>query len=43
MSTRFIGAEAACGTTAGAASNFEQAPEVRLVNLAAARSDCYYS
>jgi hypothetical protein len=38
MSTRFIGAEAACGTTAGAASNFELAPEVRLVNLAAAEA-----
>lgn len=38
MSTRFIGAEAACGTTAGAASNFEQAPEVRLVNIAAAEA-----
>jgi hypothetical protein len=38
MSTRFIGAEAACGTTAGAASNFELSPEVRLVNVAAAEA-----
>ena len=38
MSVRFIGAEAAMGTTAGAASNFEQAKEVRVVNLAGAEA-----
>ena len=38
MSTKFIGAEAAMGTTAGASSNFELAPEVRVVNLGAAEA-----
>jgi|TARA_B100000902_G_scaffold39329_1_gene46802 hypothetical protein len=38
MSVRFIGAEAACGTSAGASSNFELAKEVRLVNLAGAEA-----
>mgnify|MGYP001183855852 FL=1 len=38
MSVRFIGAEAAAGTSAGASSNFELATEVRLVNLAAAEA-----
>ena len=38
MSVRFIGAEAACGTSSGAASNFELAKEVRLVNLAGAEA-----
>ena len=38
MSVRFIGSEAAMGTSAGAASNFELAKEVRVVNLAAAEA-----
>jgi len=38
MSTKFIGAEAAMATTAGASSNFELAPEVRVVNLGAAEA-----
>ena len=38
MSVRFIGAEVAMGTSTGAASNFEQAKEVRVVNLAGAEA-----
>ena len=38
MSVKFIGAEAAMATTTGAASNFEQATEVRVVNLAGAEA-----
>ena len=32
MSIKLLGAEAACGTTAGAASTFSGAPNVRLFN-----------
>ena len=35
-SIRFTGAQAACGTNVGAASTFEGATEVRLVNTGAA-------
>ena len=38
MSVRFIGPETAMGTSAGASSNFEQAKEVRVVNLAGAEA-----
>ena len=38
MSIRFIGPETAMGTSAGASSNFEQAKEVRVVNLAGAEA-----
>jgi len=36
LSIRFTGAQAACGTNVGAASTFEGATEVRLVNTGAA-------
>jgi hypothetical protein len=36
MSIKFLGAQAACGTSVGAASTFENATEVRLVNTGAA-------
>ena len=35
-SIKFLGAQAACGTNVGAASTFESATEVRLVNTGAA-------
>ena len=35
-SISFLGAQAACGTSVGAASTFEDATEVRLVNTGAA-------
>ena len=38
MAVRLIGAEAAMGTSTGAASNFGQAKEVRVVNLAGAEA-----
>jgi len=36
MSIKFLGAQAACGVNVGAASTFENATEVRLVNTGAA-------
>ena len=35
-SIKFLGAQAACGANVGAASTFEEATEVRLVNTGAA-------
>jgi hypothetical protein len=37
-SVKFLGANAACGTSVGAASTFENATEVRLVNTGAAEA-----
>lgn len=37
-SFKFLGANAACGTSVGAASTFEDATEVRLVNTGAAEA-----
>jgi|TARA_R100001244_G_scaffold86766_1_gene66172 hypothetical protein len=36
MSIKFLGAQAACGVNVGAASTFENATQVRLVNTGAA-------
>jgi len=36
MSIKFLGAQAACGVNVGAASTFENATEVRLVNTGGA-------
>ena len=41
-SFKFLGANAACGTSVGAASTFEDATEVRLVNTGCCRSSCNY-